>query len=61
MNTKESWTKKEILEIAEEVKKIDKAIESGEYKKWDTLGDVMDRYGYVLTGKNKDRIKKKSS
>lgn len=49
----ESW--EETLEVMrdfpnleKEVKKIDKSVKTGAYKKWPSLEDVMKKYGYVL-------------
>lgn len=68
----ESW--KETLEVArdfpdlvKDLKETDRAVKTGEYKKWTTLEDVMAQYGYVIAdkGKNKygvgNKIRKKSA
>jgi len=56
----ESW--QETLEVLEEfpdlpkeAKKIDRAIETGEYKKWSGLDDIMAKYGYVLADKGNNK------
>jgi prevent-host-death family protein len=63
----ESW--QETLEVMEEfsdlykeAKRIDKAVETGEYKKWTSLDDIMAKYGYVLAdkGDNKYEVRTKS-
>jgi prevent-host-death family protein len=52
----ESWQetmeiKKEFPDLKKDIKKIDKAVETGDYKKWATLDDVMAKYGYIATNK----------
>jgi len=68
----ESW--RETLDVAREfpdlkndIKKVDQAVKTGEYKKWAALDDVMAKYGYVLKDKSKkqyavgNKIRKKSA
>lgn len=54
----ESW--KETMEVMREfpdldrdVKKIDRAVKTGKYKKWATPDDIMAEYGYVAADKCK--------
>lgn len=54
----ESW--RETLDVMRDfpgleknIKEVDRAIKTGEYKKWATLDDVMEKYGYVLKDKGK--------
>lgn len=53
--------------LKEDAKEIDKAVKTGEYKKWPTLDDVMAKYGYVLADKGKvkydmgNKIRKKGA
>ncbi len=54
----ESWAEtievsQEFPDLHKEIKKIDKAIETGEYKSWATLDDIMAEYGYVLADAGK--------
>ena len=56
----ESW--QETLEVMHEfpdlkkdVREVDQAIKTGEYKKWATLDDVMAKYGYILADKGKNK------
>ena len=56
----DSW--QEALEVAEEfpglekdIRKADRAVKTGEYKKWASLDDVMAKYGYVLADKGKNK------
>ncbi|MDD3399792.1 MAG: type II toxin-antitoxin system Phd/YefM family antitoxin [Candidatus Paceibacterota bacterium] len=53
----ESWQetieiKREFPDLKKDIKKIDKAVETGDYKKWATLDDIMAKYGYIATNKN---------
>jgi len=68
----ESWQEtievvRDFPDLAKDVKKADRAVKTGEYKKWATLEDVMAKYGYVIAdkGKNKygvgNKIRKKSA
>jgi len=68
----ESWqetleVRKEFPDLEKDVKMVDQAIKTGEYKKWATLDDIMAKYGYVIAdrGKNKyevgSKIRKKSA
>ena len=63
----ESWRETlevlaEFPDLPKEVKRIDKAVKSGEYKKWTSLDDIMIKYGYVLAdkGENKYEVGTKS-
>ncbi|MDP3995999.1 MAG: type II toxin-antitoxin system Phd/YefM family antitoxin [bacterium] len=56
----ESW--QETLEVREEfpdlkkdIREADRAIETGGYKKWTSLDDIMAKYGYVLADKGKNK------
>jgi len=56
----ESW--QETLEVMhdfpdldKDIKEVDRAIKTGEYKKWATLDDLMAKYGYVLADKGKKK------
>jgi len=56
----ESWQEtmevmREFPDLDKEAKKIDRAIKTGEYKKWLGLDDVMAKYGYVLADKSKNK------
>ena len=42
-------------DLVQEVKKIDQEVESGEYKKWPTLEEVMAEHGYMLADKGKKK------
>jgi len=55
----ESWQEtleviKDFPNIDKDIKEVDRAIKSGEYKKWPTLDDVMAKYGYVVGDKGKN-------
>ena len=55
----ESWQEtmevmREFPDIEKDIKAADRAIKTGEYKKWDTLDDLMAKYGYVLADKGKN-------
>ena len=48
----ESWQEtieviREFPDIEKNINKVDNAMITGEYKTWDTLDDIMARYGYV--------------
>ena len=54
----ESW--RETMEVMHEfpdldkdVKKVDRAVKAGKYKKWETLDDIMAEYGYIVADKCK--------
>lgn len=56
----ESW--QETLEVMREfpnldkdIARIDRAVKSGEYKKWTTLDDLLKKRGYVLADKGKNK------
>ncbi len=56
----ESW--QETIEVAREfpglnesAKEIDRAVKTGEYKKWATLDEVMAKFGYVVADKSKQK------
>lgn len=55
----ESWQEtsevmREFPDIEKDIKAADRAIKTGEYKKWDTLDDLMAKYGYILADKGKN-------
>jgi len=67
----ESWREtlevmQEFPDLGKEIKEVDLAVKTGEYKKWTALDDIMAQHGYVLAdkGKNKygvgNKIRKKS-
>lgn len=54
----ESWQEtlevmKDFPDLDKEIKEVDRAVKSGEYKNWATLDDVMGKYGYILADKGK--------
>ncbi|MFH1565809.1 MAG: type II toxin-antitoxin system Phd/YefM family antitoxin [bacterium] len=54
----ESWQEtlevmKDFPDLDKEIKEVDRVVKSGEYKSWDTLDEVMAKYGYVLADKGK--------
>ena len=56
----ESW--QETMEVAKdfpnldkEIRRVEKDIKSGEYKKYPTLEEVMEEYGFVLADKKKSK------
>jgi antitoxin YefM len=56
----ESW--EETLEVSrifpdldKDIKAVDRAVKSGEYKKWPTLADIMSNYGFVVADKSKKK------
>jgi prevent-host-death family protein len=68
----ESWVETlevmhEFPNLSKDVKEVDRAIKTGEYKKWASLEDVMNKYGYILSDKGKknyevgNKIRKKRS
>lgn len=68
----ESWQEtmevmSEFPSLRKDVKKIDKAVKTGEYKKWAALDDILAKYGYILADKGKskygvgNKIRKKSA
>jgi len=68
----ESWQEtlevmRDFPDLKKDVREADRAVKTGEYKKWATLDDVMAKYGYILAdkGKNKygvgNKIRKKSA
>ena len=68
----ESWQEtlevmKEFPDLGKDVKMVDRAIRTKEYKKWATLDDILAKYGYVIAdrGKNKyevgSKVRKKSA
>lgn len=40
-------------DIEKDIKETDRAVKSGEYRKWSSLDDIMAKYGYVLADKGK--------
>jgi len=58
-NDFESWQEtmevmREFPDLDKEADKIDRAVKTGEYKKWAGLDDIMAKYGYVLADKGKN-------
>lgn len=56
----ESWVEtlevmKDFPNLEKDVKAADRAVKTGEYKKWATLDDVMAKYGYVTADKGKNK------
>ena len=56
----ESWQEtlevmREFPNLNKEIKEIDRAVKSGEYKKWTTLDELLKEYGYVLADKGKNK------
>ncbi len=56
----ESWQEtlevmKEFPDLEKDVRKADRAIKTGKYKKWASLDDIMAKYGYVLADKGKNK------
>lgn len=56
----ESWQEtlevmREFPNLDKEIKEIDRAVKSGEYKKWTTLDELLKEYGYVLADKGKNK------
>lgn len=54
----ESWQEtrevmKDFPDLNKEMKEVDIAVKSGEYKSWVTLETIMAKYGYVLADKGK--------
>ncbi|MFH1392785.1 MAG: type II toxin-antitoxin system Phd/YefM family antitoxin [Patescibacteria group bacterium] len=53
--------------LDKDIKETDRAIKTGEYKKWATLDDIMAKHGYILADKGKNKygvgtkIRKKSA
>jgi len=43
----------EMPELAEDIKRVDRAVKSGEYKNWTTLEELLAKQGYVLAEKAK--------
>ena len=41
----------EMPELADDIKRVDKAVKSGEYKNWTTLEELLAKQGYVLAEK----------
>lgn len=59
-NEFESWQEtlevtKEFPDLKKDVRETDRAIKTGQYKKWASLDDVMAKYGYVLVDKSKNK------
>ena len=53
----ESWQEtlevmKEFPTLDKDIKKIDQAVKSGEYKKWTTLEDLLAKEGFVVADKS---------
>ena len=45
----------EFPDLAKDIKEVDQAVKTGEYKKWASLDDVMAEHGYVLADKSKNK------
>ncbi len=58
----ESWQEtmevmREFPNLKKDIEETDRAVKSGEYKKWTTLEDLLKEYGYVADkGKNKYHV-----
>jgi antitoxin YefM len=55
----ESWAEtldimQEFPDLKNEIAEIDRAVKKGEYKKWPTLADLLNDYGYVIADKGKN-------
>lgn len=68
----ESWQEtmevmREFPDLDKDIKGVDRAVKTGEYKKWATLDDIMAKYGYIAADKGKhkygvgNKIRKKSA
>lgn len=42
-------------DLSKDVKEVDRAIKTGEYKKWASLDDIMSKCGYILADKGKKK------
>ncbi|PIU68671.1 hypothetical protein COS81_03275 [candidate division WWE3 bacterium CG06_land_8_20_14_3_00_42_16] len=56
----ESWQEtievmREFPNLDKDITRVDRAVESGEYKKWTTLDGLLKEYGYVLADKGKNK------
>ena len=56
----ESWQEtlevmQEMPELAKDIKEADKAVKTGEYKKWTTLEELLAKQGFVLAEKPSKR------
>jgi len=56
----DSWqetleVRRDFPDLIKDIKKTDRAVKTGEYKKWATLEDVMAKYGYVIADKGKNK------
>jgi len=56
----ESWQEtmevmREFPDLDKDVKEVDRAVKTGEYKKWATLDDIMAKYGYIVADKSKTK------
>ncbi|MBU2579212.1 type II toxin-antitoxin system Phd/YefM family antitoxin [Patescibacteria group bacterium] len=56
----ESWQEtmevmREFPDLYKDIKKTDRAVKTGEYKKWATLDDIMVKYGYIVADKGKTK------
>lgn len=54
----ESWLEtlevmKDFPDLKKDIKEVDRAVKTGEYKKWATLDDLMAKYGYIVADKGK--------
>jgi prevent-host-death family protein len=54
----ESWREtmevmREFPDLNKDIKKVDRAVKTGKYKKWETLDDIMAEYGYIVRDKCK--------
>jgi len=56
----ESWQEtmevmREFPDLDKDVKEADRAVKTGEYKKWATLDEIMAKYGYIVADKGKTK------
>lgn len=56
----ESWQEtmevmREFPALDKDIKEVDRAVKTGEYKKWATLDELMAKYGYIVADKGKTK------
>jgi prevent-host-death family protein len=56
----ESWQEtlevmKDFPDLKEDIERVDRAVQSGEWKRWPTLEEVMGQYGFVVADKSKKK------
>ncbi len=56
----ESWQEtlevmKDFPDLDKDIAEVDRAVKSGEYKKWTTLDELLKEYGYILADKGKNK------